>query len=88
MTVYSLALMKSADVDWAVGELWYLRAPMKVIRQEYTRNQAEQRITGLLDRYLKALASGVWPMAERTYCDRIQCGFRGQCWADGAGSTA
>jgi ATP-dependent helicase/nuclease subunit A len=81
MTAYSLALMKSADTDRAVAELWYLRAPMKVIRQEYTREQAESRITELLDRYLKALASGIWPMAERTYCDSIACGFRERCWA-------
>lgn len=80
MTAYSLALMKSMNVDSAVAELWYLRSPMKVIRQEYTREQAGQRIADLLDRYLKALTSGLWPMAERTFCDRIQCGFREKCW--------
>ncbi len=80
MAAYSLALMKSADVDRAVAELWYLRTPMKVIRQEYTREGAERRIVDLLDRYLKALASGSWPLAERSYCDRIQCGFRERCW--------
>ena len=81
MTAYSLALMKSADIDRAVAELWYLRTPMKVIRKEYTRTQAEESLSVLLGRYLKALASGVWPMAERAYCERIQCGFREKCWA-------
>jgi ATP-dependent helicase/nuclease subunit A len=81
MIAYSLALMKSAKVDRAVAELWYLKSPMKVLRQEYTREEAEVRIQDLLRRYLDAMVSGVWPMAERTYCDSIQCGFRERCWA-------
>jgi hypothetical protein len=87
MTAYSLALMKSAGLDRAVAELWYLRTPMKVIRQEYTRQQAEQRIADLLERYLGAVASGMWPMAERTYCDSVQCGFREKCWTASTGSA-
>jgi len=87
MTAYSLALMKSADLDRAVAELWYLRKPMKVIRREYTRVEAEQRIADLLERYLRALASGLWPMAERTFCDSIQCGFRERCWPGWTDST-
>jgi hypothetical protein len=88
MTAYSLALMKSAGLDRAVAELWYLRTPMKVIRQEYSRQQAEQRLADLLGRYLEAMATGEWPLAERTYCDRIQCGFRDRCWAGPTGSIS
>jgi hypothetical protein len=80
MTAYSLALMKSAGLDSAIAELWYLKSPMKVLRQEYTREQAERRISGLIGAYVEALASGVWPMAARDYCDGIQCGFRERCW--------
>jgi ATP-dependent helicase/nuclease subunit A len=80
MTAYCLALMKSSGVDRAAGELWYLKAPMRVIRREYTRAEAEQRIAGVLERYLHSLSSGIWPMAERSYCDSVHCGFRERCW--------
>jgi ATP-dependent helicase/nuclease subunit A len=79
MIAYSLALMKSAGVDRAVAELWYLKSPMKVVRQEYTRAQAEQRISELLRRYMESISGGEWPMAEQTYCDSVQCGFRDRC---------
>jgi ATP-dependent helicase/nuclease subunit A len=88
MSAYSLALMKSANVDRAAAELWYLRTPMKVIRREYTREQAEQKLSQLLERYFAAMGSGVWPMAERTFCDRSQCGFRERCWSTGVDSVA
>jgi ATP-dependent helicase/nuclease subunit A len=80
MTAYSLALMKSAGIDSAIAELWYLKSPMKVMRQEYTREQAERRISALVGAYLEALSSGAWPMAAREHCDAIHCGFRERCW--------
>jgi CRISPR/Cas system-associated exonuclease Cas4 (RecB family) len=80
MTAYSLALMKAAGADRAVGELWYLKAPMKIVRHEYTRQEAEGKLRGLLSRYLGALDRGEWPAAERVYCDRVECGFREKCW--------
>jgi CRISPR/Cas system-associated exonuclease Cas4 (RecB family) len=81
MTAYCLALMKSSGAKSAAGELWYLKPPMKVIRREYTRDEAERRLAGLLEGYLRALSSGTWPMAERPYCDSVKCGFRERCWA-------
>ena len=77
---YSLALMKALDTDRAIGELWYLKSPMKIVRREYTRQQAEQRLSALLMKYLKAMDTGEWPTADRSYCDRVECGFRPQCW--------
>jgi CRISPR/Cas system-associated exonuclease Cas4 (RecB family) len=81
MTAYCLALMKSSGADRAVGELWYLKSPMQVIRREYTRDEAERKVADVLERYLHALSSGIWPMAERSYCDSVKCGFRERCWA-------
>jgi hypothetical protein len=80
MTAYALALMKALGTDRAIGELWYLKAPMKIIRQEYTRDEAESKLRGLFGRYLDALDRDEWPPAERAYCDRVECGFRLQCW--------
>ena len=80
MAAYSLALMKSTGADRAVSELWYLKSPMKVVRREYTREEAEGLLAELLDRYVAALQSEDWPKADRTYCDRIECGFRPECW--------
>jgi CRISPR/Cas system-associated exonuclease Cas4 (RecB family) len=80
MTAYSLALMRAADADRAVGELWYLKTPMKIVRHEYTRPEAEDKLGGLLSRYFAALDRGDWPPAERAYCDRVECGFREKCW--------
>jgi CRISPR/Cas system-associated exonuclease Cas4 (RecB family) len=82
MTAYCLALMKALDADRAVGELWYLKAPMKIIRKEYTRVGAEQRLVHVLKKYFRAVETDEWPMAERSHCDRVECGFRSQCWAD------
>ena len=83
MTAYSLALMKSLGVDRAIAELWYLRTPMKILRQEYTAVEAERVLSDLLERYVHALLSGEWPMAERSHCDEIECGFREKCWGNG-----
>jgi CRISPR/Cas system-associated exonuclease Cas4 (RecB family) len=80
MIAYSLALMKSLGVETAVAELWYLKSPMKILRTEYTRAAAEERLSELLDRYLTALRTNDWPMAERDHCDAVQCGFREKCW--------
>jgi ATP-dependent helicase/nuclease subunit A len=80
MTAYGLALMKALGTDRAISELWYLKAPMKIIRQEYSRGEAESKLRGLLARYLNALECGVWQAAERSYCDRVECGFRERCW--------
>ena len=80
MMAYCLAMMKGSGADRATGELWYLRTPMKIVRQEFTRDDVERRITDLLSRYFQSLSSGTWPMAERPYCDSIACGFRERCW--------
>jgi CRISPR/Cas system-associated exonuclease Cas4 (RecB family) len=80
MTAYALALMKAFDTDRAISELWYLKAPMKIIRHKYTREEAEDRLSGLFSRYLQALDRDEWPAAERIYCDRVECGFRERCW--------
>jgi ATP-dependent helicase/nuclease subunit A len=80
MTAYALALMKSLGARCSIGELWYLKAPMKIIRSEYDFNQAEERLRDLISRYIIAIESGQWPMAARDYCDRVECGFRSHCW--------
>jgi ATP-dependent helicase/nuclease subunit A len=80
MTAYALALMKAIGTDRAISELWYLKAPMKIIRREYARDEAEGKLSGLFARYLDALDSNEWPPADRAYCDRVQCGFRERCW--------
>ena len=80
MTAYSLALMKALAADRACAELWYLKSPMKIVRREYKFQEAEERLRNLLSRYISALETGEWPAADRAYCDRIECGFREQCW--------
>ena len=82
MTAYALALMKALGTDRAISELWYLKAPMKIIRQEHTRGDAENKLRELFARYLGALDRDDWPAAERAYCDRVECGFREQCWGN------
>jgi CRISPR/Cas system-associated exonuclease Cas4 (RecB family) len=84
MAAYSLALMKSFGTEKAAAELWYLKAPMKIVRQEYTLSEAEGRLAELLSHYLGALATGDWPKASRSYCEATFCGFIPQCW----GSTS
>jgi len=74
-------VMKTSGVERAVAELWYLKAPMKIVKWDLKRAEAEQRIAALLEKYLQSLSSGTWPMAQRTYCDSVACGFREQCWA-------
>jgi CRISPR/Cas system-associated exonuclease Cas4 (RecB family) len=82
MTAYSLALMKALGTERAASELWYLKRPMKIIRREYTLQEAEQRLGGLMSGYLAAVETNEWPMADRAHCDHIECGFRQQCWAN------
>ena len=77
---YGLAVMKSLATQRAAVELWYLRAPMKVVKRELIRDEAERHITDLFRKYFESLSSGKWPMAERPYCDAVECGFREQCW--------
>src|SRR5262249_40132969 len=80
MTAYALALMKSAGVERAIADLWYLKSPMKVVRRECTLAEAERALSNLFERYLVSLRADEWPMAERSYCDSVECGFRAQCW--------
>jgi CRISPR/Cas system-associated exonuclease Cas4 (RecB family) len=81
MTAYSLALMKALGTDRAIGELWYLKPPMKIVRREYEIAGSEQRIGGLLAKYLDVIGRHEWPGEERSYCDRVECGFRDRCWS-------
>jgi CRISPR/Cas system-associated exonuclease Cas4 (RecB family) len=82
MTAYALALMKALDSSRAIAELWYLKSPMKIVRREYTRTEAEEKLRGLLSKYAVAVEHNEWPAAERAYCDRIECGFRERCWSE------
>jgi len=82
MTAYALALMKALGTGRAIGELWYLKSPMKILRHEYTIAEAEQRLRDLMSRYLMAVEKDEWPAAERAYCDRVECGFRTRCWGE------
>jgi hypothetical protein len=81
MTAYALALMKALNADQAISELWYLKGPMKIVRRQYSRETSEARLTTLFSRYLAAVECDEWPAAERAHCDRVECGFRQQCWA-------
>jgi ATP-dependent helicase/nuclease subunit A len=81
MTAYSLALMKSLRAERAVAELWYLKNPMKILRREYTLRETEERLKDLLARYAAAVEKDEWPMAGRTHCDKVECGFRPRCWS-------
>jgi len=81
MTAYCLAAMKRLGVERALAELWYLKSPMKIVKWELHRGAAEQRIAALLGKYLESLSSGMWPMAQRSYCDSVACGFRERCWS-------
>jgi len=81
MTAYALALMKALGTDRAMAELWYLKPPMKIVRREYTFSEAEEKLRALLAKYLDAVERNEWPAAERAYCDRVECGFRQQCWS-------
>jgi CRISPR/Cas system-associated exonuclease Cas4 (RecB family) len=80
MTAYALALMKSLRTGRAIAELWYLKPPMKIIRREYTLPEADEKVRGLLAQYLDAVKNNEWPVAGRSYCDRVHCGFRETCW--------
>jgi CRISPR/Cas system-associated exonuclease Cas4 (RecB family) len=81
MTTYALALMKSLGTDRAIAELWYVKPPIRIIRRQYTLDEAEAKLHGLLSRYLEAVESDQWHAAERGYCDHIACGFRDRCWS-------
>jgi len=80
LTSYALALMKSLGTNRAIGELWFLKPPLKVIRREFTFEEAERRIRDLMRGYVEAIASDRWPLAERSYCDEVECGFRSRCF--------
>jgi CRISPR/Cas system-associated exonuclease Cas4 (RecB family) len=80
LTAYCLALMKSLETERAVGELWYLKNPMKIVRREYRREAAEHRLTNLMEQYIRAVETDTWSPAERSYCDLVKCGFRERCW--------
>src|SRR4029453_6385831 len=82
MSAYALALMKALGTSRAIAELWYLKSPMKIVRREYTRTEAEEKLGGLLSRYAGTVADNEWPAAERAYCDRVECGFRPRCWGE------
>jgi ATP-dependent helicase/nuclease subunit A len=81
MTAYSVAVMKALGTDRAVSELWYLKRPMKILRKEYGLPEAQDRLKSLLSRYMSAVETNEWPATERAHCDRMECGFRSQCWA-------
>src|SRR5258705_1914368 len=55
LTSYCLALMKSLNTESAVGELWFLKSPLKIVRREYTLREAEESLHRLLNRYIDAL---------------------------------
>ena len=80
MTAYALALMKSIGVDKAVAELWYLKSPMTILREEHTREESEHRVSAVVERYIIALRTNDWPMADKSYCDSMECSFRAECW--------
>jgi ATP-dependent helicase/nuclease subunit A len=84
MTAYALALMKAVGTDRAIAELWYLKSPMNIIRREHAFLEAEQRLRDLVSRYLASVETDQWPGADRPYCDRVECGFRGRCWPQSA----
>ena len=81
LTAYSLAVMKALAAGRASAELWYLKSPMKVVRREYTLEEAENRLQELLLKYVKAIETNQWVPAERSYCDHVECGFREKCWS-------
>src|SRR5436309_539786 len=81
LTAYSLALMKALSAGRAIAELWYLKSPMKVVRREYTFEEAENRLRELLLKYVNAIQTNHWAAAERSYCDHVECGFRKKCWS-------
>src|SRR5881296_2472160 len=81
LTAYSLALMKALSAGRAIAELWYLKSPMKIVRHEYTFEDAENRLRELLLKYVKATETNDWAPAERSYCDHVECGFRKKCWS-------
>ena len=88
MIAYALALMKAIGTDRAIAELWYLKPPMKIIRREYHRDAAEDTLRELLVNYFRAVETNEWPAAERQYCDRVECGFRSECWGPSSSSHA
>jgi ATP-dependent exoDNAse (exonuclease V) beta subunit len=81
MATYCLATMNNMNVDSAVGELWFLKSPMRIVRREFTRSDAEKAVRELLERFFESLTSDEWPMAERAHCDAVFCGFRERCWS-------
>jgi UvrD-like helicase family protein/PD-(D/E)XK nuclease superfamily protein len=86
MAAYALALMKATGAARAAAELWYLKAPLRIVRREYALKETEARLRSLLSKYFQAIENDEWPAADRGYCDRTECGFRDVCW--GALNTA
>jgi ATP-dependent helicase/nuclease subunit A len=85
IAAYGLAVMKSLRVSRAVGELWFLKPPMKIVRREFELHAVEHRLQKLFARYIEAVAANHWSLADRAYCDKVQCGFREKCFGDAAG---
>ena len=80
MTCYALAAMKSLDVRSSTGELWFLKEPRRIRGREYDRDAAETLLEALFRQYQSCLSEDQWPRASESYCDRISCGFRSDCW--------
>ena len=53
LAVYCLAVMQTVSVDRACGELWFLKGQMKVVRFEYTRDDAEAQVRQAIANYIK-----------------------------------
>jgi len=82
LTAYCLAAMKSLNVNRCTGELWYLKPSLNIVQREYSLSECEEHLQSLLSRYLRSLANDDWPLADRSYCDRVECGFRSRCWGE------
>jgi hypothetical protein len=55
LVCYSLALMKALNLDRVVGELWFLKPPMKIVRREYVLHEAQSHVCELLERVIDRL---------------------------------
>ena len=63
--------MKALDVERAIGEIWYVKSPMKIVRREYTRQEAEDRLTYRLPIQMGAVLLPLY----RTYSGEAIPGF-------------
>jgi ATP-dependent helicase/nuclease subunit A len=57
LTAYCLAVMKSLGVERVIGELWFLKHPLKIIRREYALSEAELMIRALLKDWINRQSS-------------------------------